>query len=44
VLVNIAAPADVTATSTNPSGANQPPGQNPAPISDRKQAIAGTEI
>jgi hypothetical protein len=32
VLVSITAEADVTATCTNPAGANQPPGQNPAPI------------
>src|SRR5689334_23028645 len=30
VLVNMSASADVVATCTNPSGANQPPGQNPA--------------
>jgi hypothetical protein len=36
VLPRIAATADVSATSTNPSGANQPPGRNPAPITDSK--------
>jgi hypothetical protein len=44
VLVKLAATADLAATSTNPSGASQPPGQNPAPISDRNQAIPETEI
>jgi hypothetical protein len=32
VLVSLTAQADVTATCTNPAGATQPPGQNPAPI------------
>lgn len=31
-LQNVTATADPTATCTNPSGANQPPGQNPAPV------------
>ncbi|HET6160719.1 MAG TPA: hypothetical protein VFE34_20405 [Dongiaceae bacterium] len=33
VVITLNAEADVTATCTNPSGATQPPGQNPAPIS-----------
>jgi hypothetical protein len=32
VFVGLSAQADVTATCTNPSGKNEPPGQNPAPI------------
>ncbi len=33
VVIELSAEADVTATCTNPAGATQPPGQNPAPIS-----------
>ena len=32
VVISLTATADVTATCTNPAGATQPPGQNPAPI------------
>lgn len=32
ILVSLTASANVTSTCTNPAGANQPPGQNPAPI------------
>jgi hypothetical protein len=38
VLVNLAATANATAICTNPAGANQPPGQNPAPVS-----VSGSE-
>lgn len=38
VLVTLSATANATATCTNPSGKNQPPGQNPAPVS-----VSGTE-
>lgn len=45
VLVTLAATADVTATCTNPAGATQPPGQNPAPITvTGSQAIPEDEI
>ncbi len=45
VLVTLDATADVTSTCTNPSGANQPPGQNPAPITvTGSQAIPEEEI
>jgi hypothetical protein len=45
VLVTLTATADVTATCTNPSGANQPPGQNPAPITvTGSEAIPASEI
>lgn len=45
VLVTLTATADVTATCTNPAGANQPPGQNPAPITvSGSQAIPQSEI
>jgi hypothetical protein len=45
LLVNIAATADVTATSTNPSGVKQPAVQNPTPITvTASQAIPATEI
>jgi hypothetical protein len=33
VVISLTAQANVTATCTNPSGATQPPGHNPAPIS-----------
>jgi hypothetical protein len=39
VVVDIEAEANVTATCTNPSGANEPPGQNPAPIT-----VTGTTV
>jgi hypothetical protein len=32
VLITMTASANATATCTNPSGQNQPPGQNPAPV------------
>lgn len=45
VLVTLSATADVTSTCTNPSGANQPPGHNPAPITvTGSQAIPEDEI
>jgi hypothetical protein len=45
VLVTLAATADVTSTCTNPAGANQPPGHNPAPITvTGSQAIPASEI
>jgi hypothetical protein len=46
VLVTLAATADVTATCANPgAGANEPPGQNPAPITvTGSQAIPEDEI
>jgi hypothetical protein len=45
VLVTLNANAAVTATCTNPSGANQPPGQNPAPITvTGSQAIPQEEV
>ena len=45
VLVTLDATADVTSTCTNPAGATQPPGQNPAPISvTGSQAIPASEI
>jgi hypothetical protein len=46
VLVTLTAQADVTATCQNPgSGAHEPPGQNPAPVSvSGAQAIPESEI
>jgi hypothetical protein len=45
ILISLAAQANVTATCTNPSGANQPPGQNPAPITvTGAQPIPASEI
>jgi hypothetical protein len=45
VLISLTAQADVTATCTNPAGATQPPGQNPAPITvSGSQAIPAGEI
>lgn len=45
VLITLDATADVKATCTNPAGATQPPGQNPAPISvTGSQAIPEEEI
>ena len=45
VLVTLTARADVTSTCTNPAGATQPPGQNPAPITvSGSDAIPASEI
>jgi hypothetical protein len=45
VLITLAAQADVTSTCTNPAGATQPPGQNPAPITvSGSQAIPEEKI
>jgi hypothetical protein len=45
VLVTLSATADVTSTCTNPAGANQPPGHNPAPITvSGSVAIPASEI
>jgi len=45
ILVKVVAAADVTSTCTNPAGATQPPGQNPAPITvSGSQAIPAGEI
>ena len=45
VTILLVARANVTATCTNPSGANQPPGQNPAPITvTGSEAIPEDEI
>ena len=45
VLITLDATADVTAVCTVPSGANQAPGQNPAPISvTGSQAIPAPEV
>ena len=45
VLVTLTAAANVTSTCTNPSGVNQPPGHNPAPITvTGSQAIPAAEI
>lgn len=45
VLVNLAATANATAVCTNPAGANQPPGQNPAPVSvSGSEAIPASEV
>jgi hypothetical protein len=38
VLITMTASANATATCTNPSGQNQPPGQNPAPVT-----VSGTQ-
>jgi len=45
VLVTMTAQADVTATCTNPSGQNKPPGQNPAAVTvSGSEAIPAGEI
>ena len=45
LVINLSATADVTSTCTNPAGANQPSGQNPAPITvSGSQAIPAGEI
>jgi hypothetical protein len=45
VFVNLAAAANVTSTCTNPAGATQPPGQNPAPITvSGGEAIPASEL
>jgi hypothetical protein len=45
ILILLTADADVTATCTNPAGATQPPGQNPAPITvTGAQAIPADEV
>jgi hypothetical protein len=45
LVILLTAKAKVTATCTNPSGANQPPGRNPAPITvSGSDAIPASEI
>lgn len=45
LVILLTARANVTATCTNPSGNNQPPGQNPAPITvTGSEAIPASEI
>lgn len=45
VVVSLSAQGNATATCTNPAGANQPPGQNPAPVTlTGVQIIPETEI
>ena len=45
VVITLTAQADVVSTCTNPSGASQPPGQNPAPITVAgSQAIPANEV
>jgi hypothetical protein len=45
LVINMTAHADATATCTNPGGATQPPGQNPAPVTvSGTQAIPASAI
>jgi hypothetical protein len=45
IIVHLSATAAVTAVCTNPSGANQPPGQNPAPITvTGSEAVPSTKV
>ena len=45
VLVNLAMTANANATCTNPAGANQPPGQDPVPVSlSGSEAIPASEV
>jgi len=45
VVVNLSATGNPTATCANPSGANQPPGQNPASVTlTGSEAIPATEL
>jgi hypothetical protein len=45
IVVNLSATGNPTATCTNPSGANQPPGRNPAPVTlTGSQAIPASEL